>query len=105
MSTDNFIWCTTVALDHCYAIKSLKECNSCKTVGETDFDESYKSYSNFIKSGEVVWNGKCTNLEVGLSFSSRDDVRRFMTLYSESVGNKMVVTAGGATADCKSNSV
>ena len=54
---------------------------------------------------DKIWNGLSTNLEVGLTFSSRSDVRKFIKLYGEKNETKFVVSAGGASDGSKSRQV
>ena len=90
-------------LDHSYAANPVNNVGNLTTALEDQ--ENEVTDIDLIKDGEVMWNGFSTELSVGLAFHSRNDVRKFVSGYCERVGNKMFVTAGGASDGCTSNSV
>ena len=51
------------------------------------------------------WNGVSSELEVGMTFESRSEVKKFMTQYGRSKCSSMVITGGGASDGCKSKQV
>ena len=90
-------------LDHSYAANPVNNVGNLTTALEDQ--ENEVTDIDLIKDGEVMWNSLSTELSVGLASHSRNDVRKFVSGYCERVGNKMFVTAGGASDGCTSNSV
>ena len=54
---------------------------------------------------EKGWDGVSSELEVGMTFELRSQVKKFMSQYGERTHSSMVVTVGGASDGCKSKQV
>ena len=77
--------------DHTYREASSKQ------VGE-DVEEKKENLG-------MGWNGVSSELEEGLTFESRSEVKKFMTHYGRSKYSSLVITAGGASDGCTSKQV
>ena len=56
-------------------------------------------------AAEKCWNGVSLQVQVGLTFTSRSEVKKFISKFGETNNCKLVVTSGGASDGCKSRKV
>ena len=54
---------------------------------------------------EKQWDGVSSSLELGLTFRTRSQVKKFVTIYGQKCKCKLVVSSGGASDGCKSDKV
>ena len=70
--------------ENCDGVKVLTERNKMPLEGE-------------VKYTEKPWDGKSSELNLGLTFTTRNQVREFVNKYGTMKLCKMVVTRGGAS--------